>query len=202
MNAKTSAIYYIPCAGSNGEECNTKAACVGETSRQGRQRFKEHQSTAKLYNGDYESAVMQHAAETGHSFRETDMHILDTDESWKNRGIRESIYIRGLNPSLNRRSERNDRYTLPSTYDSIIKAVVKAPLPPLPHQSSENKTFTGDRRPGRQRRIPEPAAATTTTPKTLATPVVPTTTTTTSSNHHMTTRRMARASTGTGDTTD
>ena len=65
----------------------------------------------------------------------------------------ESAYIRALNPSLNRRSDRADRYTLPATYDSILKAAVKAPPPPLPHQPTKSKFFTGDRRQGRQRRI-------------------------------------------------
>ena len=102
---KTGVVYFSPCAGANGQPCDTKAAYIGETSRQGRQRFKEYSSTAKLYNGEYKSAVMQHAAETGHSFRENDHVILDSDDNWRSRGIRESVYIRALNLSLNRRSE-------------------------------------------------------------------------------------------------
>ena len=197
---KTGIIYFTPCAGANGEPCDSGAAYVGETSRQGRQRFKEHCSTAKLYTGDYKSAVMQHAAETGHSFREEDLTILDSDDNWRSRGIRESVYIRALNPSLNRRSERNDRYTLPATYDSIIKGTIKPPLAPRPHQPTEKKTFTGDRRPGRQRRATEaPTTTTTTTPtstETIAKTVTP------ASGHHMLTRRMARASAGDRDTPD
>ena len=131
------------------------------------------------------------------------MVILDSDDNWRSRGIRESIYIRALNPSLNRRSERNDRYTLPATYDSIIKGTIKPPLNPLPHLPSERKTFTGDRRPGRQARVTETppaaaaaaAAATATTTTTVKT-VIP------ASGHHMVTRRMARISAGDGDTPD
>ena len=78
-------------AGKNDQPCKTKAAYIGETSRQGRQRFKEHNSTAKLYNGDYKSAIIQHAADTGHSLRESDLTILDKDSNWHSRGIRESV---------------------------------------------------------------------------------------------------------------
>ena len=158
-------------------------------------------NVSRNVNGEYKSAVMQHAAETGHSFREEDLTVLDSDENWRSRGIRESVYIRALNPSLNRRSERNDRYTLPATYDSIIKGTIKPPPAPRPHQPSEKKTFTGDRRPGRQRRETEAPTATTTTTTsspttTIAKTVIPT------SGHHMLTRRMARASAGDGDTPD
>ena len=146
-------------------------------------------STAKLYNGDYKSAIMQHAANTGHSFRESDLSILDKDDNWRSRGIRESIFIRALNPSLNRRSDRNDRYTLPATYDSILTATIKQPPPPTPHDHLEKRTFTGDRRPGRQRQPhssqDESSAVPTAEPATIP-----------KQSHQMTTRRMARASEG------
>ena len=187
QNNKTGVVYYAPCAGSNDQPCESKASYVGETSRQGSQRFKEHMSTAKMYNGDYKSAIMQHAVDTGHSFRETDVEILDTDANWRSRGIRESAYIRALDPSLNRRSDRNDRYTLPSTYDSILRSAVKNPSLPTPHGQNES------RRPGRQRTItptaqPATAAMTTTTTDSQPRP------------HHMTTRRRALASVGAAGT--
>ena len=146
-------------------------------------------STAKLYNGDYKSAIMQHAANTGHSFRESDLSILDKDSNWRSRGIRDSVFIRALNPVLNRRSDRNDRYSLPSTYDLILNGKIKRPPPPTPHSDSEQRTFTGDRRPGRQRNSPSsqdepptiPVVEPTTIPKQI---------------HQMTTRRMTRASQG------
>ena len=128
-----------------------------------------------------------------------DLIILDSDDNWRSRGIRESVYIRALNPSLNRRLDRNDRYTLPAT--SIIKAKIKTPPAPLPHQSSERRTFTGDRRPGRQRRTTETssAAAAAATKRTSVTTTIPRSVPT---GHHMVTRRMARASAGDGDTPD
>ena len=188
---KTGVVYFAPCAGKDNQPCETKASYIGETSRQGRQRFKEHNSTAKQYTGDYKSAIIQHAADTGHSFRETDLTILDSDSNWHSRGIRESIFIRALNPSLNRRSNRNDRYSLPPTYDSILKSSIKAPPDPIPHGHNEPKTFTGDRRPGRQpstTEVPSPVADTTNEGQP-------------NQGHHMTLRQRARASQGAGDTT-
>ena len=170
----TGVVYYNPCAGADGQPCELNAAYIGETSRQSRQRFKEHSSNAKMYNGQYKSAVMQHAADTGHSFREEDSIILDTDDNWRSRGIRESVFIRALNPSLNRRSDRTDRYTLPAVYDSILKAAIKPPPPPpLPHQPGEKKFFTGDRRQGRQRRVNENETIATSNPTSAATQSTP-----------------------------
>ena len=147
-------------------------------------------STAKLYNGEYKSAIMQHAADTGHSCRGEDLAILDSDPVWRSRGVRESIYIRALNPSLNRRSERNDRYTLPSNYDSIIKSTIKQPPPPQPHTENETKTFTGDRRQGRPKQNNEQTAAKSIEDRPQSHP-----------SHMMTTRRRARASEGAAGTT-
>ena len=194
---KTGVVYYAPCAGADDQACEDKAAYVGETARQGNLRFKEHNSTAKLYNGEYKSAIMQHSADTGHSFRENDLKILDNDSNWRSRGIRESAYIRALNPSLNRRSDRNDRYTLPSTYDSILKSSIKPPPPPAPHGQNETKTFRGDRRPGRQR---DPATTETTSPKVVVS-LASSPSTASPPQHHMTTRRRARASEGAAGTT-
>ena len=97
-NDKTGVVYFAPCAGSDDQPCDTLAAYVGETSRQGSQRFKEHMSTAKLYNGDYKSAIMQHAADTGHSFRESDVKVLDTDSNWSSE--KAPTYVPSIHPSF------------------------------------------------------------------------------------------------------
>ena len=190
---ETGVVYYSPCAGANGQKCDADAAYVGETSRKGCQRFREHMSTARLYNGEYRSAIMQHAADTGHTFRDSDLTILDRDANWRSRGIRESIFIRALNPTLNRRSDRNDRYTLPPTYDSILKGHIQRPSSPIPHQQGEPRTFNGDRRPGRPRltQITEEE----TVVKSIAQQQQPL------PSHTMTTRSRARASGGPPDTT-
>ena len=192
---ETGVVYYSPCAGANGQKCESNAAYVGETSRKGCLRFREHMSTAKLYNGDYRSAIMQHAAELGHSFRENDLTILDRDDNWRSRGIRESIYIRALNPSLNRRSERNDRYTLPAAYDSILKGQIHCPPSPEPHQQGEPRTYTGDRKQGRPRSTQNSVTQEETAVKQITHQQQPL------PSHNMVTRLKARATGGPPDTT-
>ena len=126
-NTKTGVVYYAPCAGADNLPCDSNAAYIGETGRQGNLRFKEHMSTAKLYNREYKSAVMQHCDDTGHNFRQKDLTILDSDSNWKSRGVRESAYLRAINLLFNWRSDQNDRYTLPPIYDSILKAAIAPP---------------------------------------------------------------------------
>ena len=52
--------------------------------------------------------------------------ILTTEPRWFERGVKEAIYIRALNPSLNR---DEGRYNLPPVWDNIIKKRVKAVRP-------------------------------------------------------------------------
>ena len=48
---------------------------------------------------------------------------LTTEPRWFERGVKDSIYIRALHPSLNR---DGGRYNLPPVWDNIIKKKVKA----------------------------------------------------------------------------
>ena len=121
------------------------------------------------------------------------MVILDTDDNWR---------TRALNPSLNRRSDRADRYTLPATYDSILKAAIKAPPHPLPHQLTKNKFFTGDRRQGRQRRVIENEPTATIEIATNNPNPNNDNQATQTSSHHMVTRQRARVQAGDGDPPD
>ena len=52
--------------------------------------------------------------------------ILTTESRWFERGVKEAICIRALNPSLNR---DGGRYNLPPVWDNIIKKWVKADRP-------------------------------------------------------------------------
>ena len=44
-----------------------------------------------------------HTRETGHSFNNKDFHILDKEEQWHRRGIKEAIWKRVEQPSLNKK---------------------------------------------------------------------------------------------------
>ena len=80
--------------------------------------------------------------------RKTDIKILSREPNWHQRGIRESIFIRGLSPSLNR---NEGRHTLPHCYDSLIKTFVRKPDSPCVHSPSEPRLNTTRRGPGRPR---------------------------------------------------
>ena len=89
---------------------------------------------------------MQHAADNDHHFRLSDFTILSRESDYFKRGIKESIYIRGLSPSINREEAR---HPLPHIYDSIIQKTVKKPPPPTPHQPGERRLVTAPRGRGR-----------------------------------------------------
>ena len=67
-------VYHIPCAGANSIPCPGRY--VGETERTTTARFREHCSTAKNDQGKFKSAMLQHARENGHHFREEDVTVV------------------------------------------------------------------------------------------------------------------------------
>ena len=149
---KAGAVYYLPCSGANGEPCGENGSYVGETERIAESRIKEHFSTAvQSGTSTLKSAVMAHAREKAHHFRPTDLSILSSGNSnWHERGVKEAIYIRGLQPSINR---DQGRHQLPSHFDSLIKEAVKRPPPPTTHNADiEPLLRTSPRRQGRPRR--------------------------------------------------
>ena len=145
---KTGVVYVGSCASANGIPCG--GHYIGETGRTLKARIDEHFSTALRCPGQCKSSVMQHAREFSHHFRKSDFKIIDSEENNFRRGVKESIYIRALNPSIN---EHPGRHLLPPNYDHLIKAQVKIPSPPAVHDA-ENETIldTTQRRPGRPRK--------------------------------------------------
>ena len=91
---------------------------------------------------------MQHAADAHHHFLKEDIKILSRENNWHERGIKESLYIRGLSPSLNR---NEGRHQLPHCYDTLIKGFVKKPETPETHSADEPLLSTAKRPPGRPR---------------------------------------------------
>ena len=121
-------------------------------NRKAESRLKEHFSTAvQSGTSTLKSAVMAHAREKRHHFRHADLSILSSGNSnWHERGVKEAIYIRGLQPSINR---DQGRHQLPSHFDSLIKEAVKRPPAPTTHNPDlEPLLRTSPRRQGRPRR--------------------------------------------------
>ena len=103
------------------EECN--AVYVGETERSLKVRFSEHQWPSSTTS---EVSKHIHVDHPQHSVQLENTEVFTTEPRWFERGVKEAIYIRALNPSLNR---HGGRFNLPPVWDNIIKKKVKADRP-------------------------------------------------------------------------
>ena len=106
-------VYKIKC-----EECD--AVYVGETERSLKARFSEHRRPSLTTSEVSKHIQVDHPQ---HSVKLDNTEVLTTEPRWFERGVKEAIYIRALNPSLNR---DGGRYNLPPVWDNIIKKRVKA----------------------------------------------------------------------------
>ena len=78
-------------------------ASKGETGRSLQDRLKEHKRALRLNNPSL-SAVAEHAIVTGHSIRWDDAHVIDFETYFWPRKVKEAIWIKKTNPTLNRDS--------------------------------------------------------------------------------------------------
>ena len=114
---KVGPVFKIKC-----EEAS-QATYVGETERSLNARFSEHRRPSSTTS---EVAKHIHTDQPEHTVELDNTEILTTEPRWFERGVKEAIYIRALNPSLNR---DGGRYNLPPVLDNIIKKRVKAERP-------------------------------------------------------------------------
>ncbi|KAI8479100.1 hypothetical protein Bbelb_431650 [Branchiostoma belcheri] len=92
---KANVIYRLKC-----EEPNCNNTYIVETSRPLKVRYKEHCRPSA--NG-YSSAIFHHLQHNqSHSFKLESTDILDRETRWWERGVKEAIYERMYNPTLNR----------------------------------------------------------------------------------------------------
>ena len=78
-------VYCIKC---NDEKC--KDLYVGETSQPLKKRMYQHRRGSTSTSGP-DAAVHTHLEESGHHFSVKDVIILDREERWYERGVREAI---------------------------------------------------------------------------------------------------------------
>ena len=109
-------VYKIKC-----EECD--AVYVSEIERSLKARFSEHRQPSSTTS---EVSKHIHVDQTQHSVELENTEVLTTELRWFERGPKEAIYIRALNPSPNR---DGGRYDLSPVWDNIIKKKVKADRP-------------------------------------------------------------------------
>ena len=104
MDKKSEAIYCYQC----GElACNEEY--IGETSRTHGEKFKEHLKEP--------SPIHMHSTQTGHSTTPDNFNIIGREDHGLVRTIKESIFIRIKNPTLNRNV---GKYNLHHIWDIVL----------------------------------------------------------------------------------
>ncbi|XP_066296168.1 uncharacterized protein [Branchiostoma lanceolatum] len=108
---KSDVIYRLKC-----EHPQCRDTYIGETSQPLKTRYNQHcRATARKYS----SAIYHHMKHhRGHSFRLETTDVLDREPRWYERGIREAIYERIYNPTLDRKGGL--RVELSGTWDSTL----------------------------------------------------------------------------------
>ena len=128
-------VYLIPCQGQTSRgQC--KESYIGESERSVKTRFLEHKRRSST-----KSEVSQHIyiESPGHTVHLDKVKILDKDDRWFERGVKEAIYIRAYKPSLNK---DGGRYRLPRVYDPLLTS-----LPPTSvNQSRQIQPASADER--------------------------------------------------------
>ena len=113
----TGVVYEIPCQGKTLRgKC--KESYIGETERSLKTRFLEHRRPSSSTS---EVSQHIHIESPGHHVSLDEVKVLDREDKWFERGVKEAIYIRAHQPSLNR---DGGRYKLPRVYDPILRRYV------------------------------------------------------------------------------
>ena len=105
-------VYMIPC-----DSCDAKY--VGETERSLKARFSEHRRPSSA-TSEVSKHIHQDNPDDGVAMDKTE--ILAVEPKWFERGVKEAIYIRATQPSLNR---DGGRYNLSPVWTNILKKHVK-----------------------------------------------------------------------------
>ena len=105
-------VYAVQCS----EECND--LYIGETKQPLHRRMAQHRRAS---SSGQDSAVHLHLKETGHTFEDHNVHILDREDRWFERGVKEAIFVKQETPSLNRGGGL--RFQLSSTYNAVLKSL-------------------------------------------------------------------------------
>ena len=108
-SAKNNVVYAVQCS----EECSD--LYIGETKQPLNKRMYQHR---RANSSGPESAVFLHLKKEGHSFQDENVQILDREERWFERGVKEAIYVKIKKPSLNRGGGL--RHNLSTTYNAVL----------------------------------------------------------------------------------
>ena len=105
-------VYGFKC---KGPDCTE--AYVGETKQSIKARFSQHRRPS---SSDHQanSAIYDHTKRSGHDIDTEDVVILDREERWFERGVREAIWERVEKPSLNKHGGL--RFQLSHAWDQTL----------------------------------------------------------------------------------
>ena len=107
-------VYHISC-----DDCN--ATYVGETERALKTRFIEHRRKSSVGS---EVSQHVHVDSPEHGVSLDRVNILSVENKKFERGVKDAIYIRVAEPSLNKDSRR---YLLPAMWTNLLRARVRVP---------------------------------------------------------------------------
>ena len=107
-------VYGFRCQDNGCEE-----TYIGETKQTLGKRMYQHRRASTSGCGD--SAVYSHLNSANHSFDNKDVIILDRESRWFERGVKEALYVKCEQPSLNKGGGL--RHNLAGAYSSAIKKI-------------------------------------------------------------------------------
>ena len=107
ITKKSSVIYWFKCG-----RIDCENECIGESSRTFGERYKEYLKAP--------SPIFEHQNKSGHTTSVENFKIIGREGHSMARAIREAIYIRGNNPTLNRNIEK---YNLPHLWDRVLHSI-------------------------------------------------------------------------------
>ena len=113
-NQRSNLVYAVKCS----EECSD--IYIGETKQPLHRRMAQHR---RANTSGQDSAVFLHLKEEGHSFDDTDVRIMDREDKWFERGVKEAIHVKVEKPSLNRGGGL--RHHLSPIYNHVLSKLPK-----------------------------------------------------------------------------
>ena len=97
---QSNVVYGLTCA-----EKDCKESYVGETKQCLRARVNQHRRPSCSSSEAQNSEVYTHIKNSGHIFNPEEVVVLDKEERWFERGVREAIWERVEQPSLNKKGD-------------------------------------------------------------------------------------------------
>ena len=93
----------------------------GHVMRDGLEYPRARQHRKPSSNEAQNSAVFNHLNKSGHEFKTQDIIILDREQKWHERGVKEAIWERVEKPSLNKTGGL--RFHLSHTWDRALRGI-------------------------------------------------------------------------------